>query len=252
MEVLGLTDFGLTQAGLTKLGARSVRFSVQLKGLSLARLVRKPPRQRDATLRAALKRQYAQLLRAFPESALTSRDERKGSWSLDGKLPANRIADLASRPEVAWVWVKGIAGRAKRRQRPKLAWFCVWGVVVIQIEGRKSGTVDLEDRLVLVKAYDADDAVKRLRPEWAAYGKPYMNPAGYLVRWKLISVKDVYEVMEEELPRGGTEVYSRLRSSRMKPEYQWLSDPSAPDKALQPTSRAVRASKVPPNSAGSN
>ena len=29
-------------------------------------------------------------------------------------------------------------------------WFCVWGVVAIQIEGQGNGTVDLEDRLVLV------------------------------------------------------------------------------------------------------
>jgi Domain of unknown function (DUF4288) len=222
MLFYGLTEYGLTPKGFSKLGARSVRFNVQLKGIPLARLVNKLPRQRDADLRAALKRQYAQLVRAFPEGELTSRDERKGSWTLDGKLPASRVADLAARPEVAWVWVEAIAGRRKQRERPKLSWFCVWGVVAIQIEGQKKGTLDLEDRLMLVKAYDADDAVKRLRPEWAKYAKPYLNPKGYLVRWKLISVQDVYDLLEDELSPKVIEVYSRLRAVKMKPEYQWL------------------------------
>ena len=96
------------------------------------------------------------------------------------------------------------------------------GVVAIQIEGRTQGKVDVEDRFVLVKAYDAKDARRRLRQECANYARPYLNPYGSLVRWKLISVRDVHAVTQDELDPQGTEVYSRLRAERMKPEYRWL------------------------------
>jgi hypothetical protein len=98
----------------------------------------------------------------------------------------------------------------------------VWGLVAIQIEGRAKGMVDVEDRLVLVKAHDADDAPRRLRREWSRYAKPYLNPYGYLVRWQLVSVRDIYAVMGDAINPHGTEVYSRLRAERMKREYRWL------------------------------
>jgi len=81
--------------------------------------------------------------------------------------------------------------------------------------------VDIEDRLVLVKAFDASDARRRLRHEWAEYATPYLNPYGSLVRWQLVSVRDVYPLTQDELDPRGTEVYSQLRTEKMKPAYHW-------------------------------
>ena len=114
-----------------------------------------------------------------------------------------------------------IDGRRKRVRRSVPAWFCVWGVVAIQMEGKIKGAVSLEDRLVLVRAMSPDDARRRLERMWSKYAEPYMNPDGYLVRWKLISVQDVYELSDNEINPRGTEVYSRLRRVRMRPEYRW-------------------------------
>ena len=114
-----------------------------------------------------------------------------------------------------------IEGRRPRVRRPSLAWFCVCGVVAIQIEGQIKGSLDLEDRLVLVKAIDADDAQRRLRRMWTRYAEPYMNPDGYLVRWQLISIRDVYALFDEGIDPHGTEVYSKRRTVRMRPEYRW-------------------------------
>lgn len=211
---------------LVRLGTCPVKFHLQLKGIALSRIVRFAPRQRDALLRATLKRQFASLDRRFPDAALRSRDAKKGSWTLDGSLPANRISALASRREVASVSVDEVQGRSKRRQRPQLGWWCVWGVVAVQVEGQRSGSVSIEDRFVLVRAYDEEDARRRLQPEWARYANPYLNPSGYLVRWQLLSVKDVYALYDDKLSPAGTEVYSRLRTVRMKPEYRWLPDAS--------------------------
>jgi len=123
-------------------------------------------------LRAALKQQFKQLAQHFPEALLKSRDERRGSWTLDGTLPARKMWAFASRPEVQGLTIHSIDGRRRIARRPTLGWFCVWGVVAIQIEGRTQGKVDVEDRFVLVKAYDAKDARRRLRQEWSNYARP--------------------------------------------------------------------------------
>ena len=220
-HIIGLEDFGLTVATLTRLRTRVVRVSIQLRGQTLTTLRRLPPKKRDVTLRRALARQLERVRRAFPEIEFVSRGKRKPSWTIDASVPAHLVVALASRVEIKQVMLGAIEGRRKRVRRSGPAWFCVWGVVAIQIEGKTKGAVSLEDRLVLVRATSPDDATRRLERLWSKYAEPYMNPDGYLVRWKFISVQDVYELPDNEIDPRGTEVYSRLRRARMRPEYRW-------------------------------
>lgn len=221
-RIIGLDRYQLSAGSLSRLGSRGVRFSVQLVGRRLSTLLPLAPKERDTRLRIALKDQLRRLNQRFPHAKLSSRDKRKGSWTLDGTLPARQVCGFAARPEIQYVQVHSISGRRPARTPKQPAWFCVWGVVAIQIEGRRNGMVDVEDRLVLVKAFDVQNAQRRLQTEWARYAKPYMNPYGQLVRWKLISVRDVYAVGPDNLDPRGTEVYSRLRSERMKDAYRWV------------------------------
>ena len=221
MKIGGLHGYRLTAAGLEGLGARTVTYWLQLTGVPLSVLMPLSPRQREARLRGTLKRQLAALTRDFPEANLKSRNHTKGSWTLDGVLPANTIRKLARRPEVAHLWVSAIEGRPKRRRREKKRWFCVWALIAIQVEKQRSGRTQVEARLVLVRALNPDDAVERLGPTWN--GEPYLNPAGYLVRWQFVEVKDVFELFDQQISPKGTEVFSRLRTVKMKPEYQWRS-----------------------------
>ena len=220
-RVHGLRDFGLTLSALKGLGTRRVRFSVQLTGRKTLGLLHLRPPDRDAELRVALTKQLARLQRRFPEARLTSRGKRKASWTVDGVLPARRIHEIARRPDVESITINAVDGRGKRLTRPGSKWFCVWGLVAAQVEGQVRGNVTVEDRLVLVRARDQRDAKRRLRAEWATYGKHYLNPYGYLVRWQLIAVRDVYHLYADEIDPAGTEVYSRLRTERMKPQYVW-------------------------------
>jgi Domain of unknown function (DUF4288) len=149
-------------------------------------------------------------------------------------LPANGVHRLASRPEVSELWVSAIKGRSAYSRSVKEGWFCVWGIVAIQVEGRRSGMMQVEDRLVLVKASDVQHAVERLGSAWKKYAEPYLNPEGYQVRWELVEIKDVYALYDDTLSPAGTEVYSRLRTVKLKSEYQWL-PLSAPNGRLQRT-----------------
>jgi hypothetical protein len=140
----------------------------------------------------------------------------------------------ASRPQVNHLMLDTVEGRRKRLRRSGLGWFSVLGVVAIQVEGQVKDSLDLEDRLMLVKANDPEDAQRRLQRMWSRYAEPYMTPGGYLVRWQLISVRDVYTLPDEAIDPRGTEVYSKLRRARMQPEYRWRPEKKA---------RVARASK---------
>jgi len=220
-RIVGLDDFGLTPARLSRLGPRLVRVSIDLRGKPVASLWPLPPRQRDAALRETLARQLERLRRAFPEIEFVSRGKDKPSWTIDAAVPADRVVELADSRPVKSLMLETIEGRRKRVRQAGLSWFCVWGVVAIQIEERVKGSLPVEDRLVLVKANDCEDAKGRLQRMWSRYAEPSMNPDGYLVRWQLIGIRDVYELFDRAIASHGTEVYSRLRTVRMRPEYCW-------------------------------
>jgi Domain of unknown function (DUF4288) len=223
-HVYRLELYGLTLAGLTRLGARKVRATVQLSGKTARALRALPPSERQRAIRETLVRQLKQLARAVPEATLAPRNRRK-PWTIDATLPARSLPTLAAAPSVAYVFLNSIEGRVASREKPKLRWHCVWGVVAIQVEGHTSGMITLEDRLVAVQAYDPEDAKRRLAPMWRDCAEPYLNPVGELVRWQLVGIQDVYEGYDEAIEPRGTEIYSRLRRVRMKPEYRWSPPP---------------------------
>jgi hypothetical protein len=114
-------------------------------------------------------------------------------------VPASRVRDLAGSAQVDYLMLDTVEGRRKRLRRS-----------------------------------DPGDAQRRLQRMWSRYAEPYMNSGGHLVRWQLISVRDVYMLADQAIDPRGTEVYSKLRGARMQPEYRWR-----PEKKAQ----VARASK---------
>lgn len=223
LQVHGLARFGLTPTALTRLGGRTVRLSLQLRGRSVRRVLDLTPRQRMAAIEASLTRQLGHLTRAFPEVEFASRGGARASWTIDVTARADQAGKLARRREVTAVYVDSAEGHRAVNRRPSRAWFCVWAIIAVQIEGHRKGTVTVEDRLVLVKAFSATEAENRVRRKSNRETKPYLNSDGELVRWQLVSVKDVFELFDDVIDPDGTEVYSKLRSTRMRPELSWPS-----------------------------
>src|SRR5438034_3011201 len=127
-RIIGLDDFGLTPAALSRLGSRAVRLSIQLTGETAAKLRHLRPKQRDAALRETLAKQLDRLRHEFPAIDFVSRGKNKASWTIDAVVPANRVVALASRRHVNHVMLDTIEGRRKRARRSTLGWFCIWGV----------------------------------------------------------------------------------------------------------------------------
>jgi hypothetical protein len=110
--------------------------SIQLTGETVSKLWHLRPKQRDAKLRATLAKRLNHLRRDFPAAEFVSRGKNKPSWRIDAVVPANQVAALASRRYVKDLMIDTIEGRRQRIRRSGLAWFCVWGVVAIQVEGQ--------------------------------------------------------------------------------------------------------------------
>jgi hypothetical protein len=150
-----------------------------------------------------------------------SRGGANASYTIDVAARADQAGKLAGRREVTAVNVDFIEGRRPLNPPPSRAWFCVWAIIAVQIEGHRKGAVTVEDRLVLVKAFSAKEAASRVRRTTKRETQPYLNLDGELVRWQLVSVKDVFELFDDVIDPDGTEVYSKLRRIPMRPELAW-------------------------------
>jgi hypothetical protein len=223
LQVHGLARFGLTPTTLMRLGPRTVRLSLQLRGRTVQEVADLTPRRRMSAVRASLASQLERLEGAFPELKFVPRGGVHASWTVDVAARAEQAGELARRREVTAVYVDSVEGHGARKPRLTRAWFCVWAIIAVQIEGRRKGSVTVEDRLVLVKAFSAKEAESRVRRKTNRETKPYLNSDGELVRWLLVSVKDVFELFDDVIDPDGTEVYSKLRSTRMRPELSWPS-----------------------------
>lgn len=116
--------------------------------------------------------------------------------------------------------IQDVKKRKKKVEKVK-SYFTVFVRFAIQIENHFSGLQDYEDRMVLIKAYNENDAIKRFKKELKLYYEPYLNPLGEMVRWKFDEILDVYYTYEDKIDEEGIEVYSFMKKRRMKPEYEW-------------------------------
>lgn len=92
---------------------------------------------------------------------------------------------------------------------------------MIQVEGRRRGLLDCEDRIVLVRAWNEADARRRCQKEFDRYGRPYLGATNLLVRWRFEDVTDVYSLAPFRMDDPVIEVYSKPRRRRLRPGDVW-------------------------------
>lgn len=223
-EVLGLDEFKISVAALRRL-RQQIGVAVHLRTFEVTRAVAGlPASERHPFLRRRAIRWMRHLNAAFPTAGwkITSQPD-KIAQIVRGRVAADQIVRLAARREVESVVVTSIPGRRRRRRASaRESWFCVRGLVAVQVEGQRVGLQSVEDRFIVLRATSAEDAQRRLRRQWREYAKPYMNILGELVRWRLERVTDVYDICENQLDPNGAEVYSRLRNRRLRRQFVWL------------------------------
>ena len=147
--------------------------------------------------------------------------------SIQCELETNKIIELIKLKEVAKVSVLNIPNHEKKTESNKKLdyYFGVKCRFAIEIEGRKQGFMDFDENIILIKAENHDDAKSKILKCYDKKVEAYMNSNGQLVRWRFDGILDIYESNLHEKSqlddREGVEVYSRLVTKKIRPEYVW-------------------------------
>jgi Domain of unknown function (DUF4288) len=238
--VRGLEEFGLTLRRLNTLGRLQVDVKVGLSPNEYDRRLTKLARPARLALYKSLKNKSIEhVLKIWPTKSIEFQGEKNFPHSFKSTVAAHLIPGLAKDKEIDTITLLRVPGHRKRRvATPRtLSWYAVRALVAIEVEEQKKGLQTTEDRILLVKAYSESDALRRLRDEWTRYESPSLNGDGYLFRWKMQKIIDIYQLFDDRIDPKGTEVYSKLGSRKMKPKYRWKPF-KASNKAIQPTGRA--------------
>lgn len=166
-------------------------------------------------------RNYELLKRHWPSETPQLIGSIQSPAGLEGWIAAKDFSKLHKLP-IQDIWVEKIEGKKPIvERRASRVYFGVKARYAIQIEGFKKGLQTFEERILLVRAQTAIEAEKIVKKDSVNYGEPYLNLDGQMVRWALEKITDVYDTISSDVEEPLFEVYSELRSRRMRPQYVW-------------------------------
>jgi hypothetical protein len=220
----GLDDWPISEADLEHLKNKaSIRVHLAYPGYKT--VLTHAPAARRREIARILREEFSALKRFLKDVPFEKIGSavRPGGAKVD--LPLDRVAALVREAFVGHVSIDAIEGFAKKEPEPTPGFWSIKARFAIQIEAEASGLQKYEDRIVLIRALDAEDAQKKLLKAFESYEAPYLNASGRLVRWKFETFLDAYCVSaysaEDFLREEGVEVFSELRNRKIKPEHVW-------------------------------
>jgi len=219
--VMRLDDYGLTLKELLALKDRLIKIRAHICYADRKPLFQYPPDVRKRKLRDIENELFNKLMEIWPSKDFEIIGTKSKPSGLSGKIKAEDLKKVLNKKIVEHIWIEEIDGLNKQKLPKEELWFAVKANFVIQIEGQCRGYQDIEERIVIVRAYDCNDAKKRLLKNFKDYDEPYLNKYGEMVRWHFDEVVDVYEMNEDTIDPKGTEVYSQFKRRRLIPEYEW-------------------------------
>ena len=194
MKAIGnLLAWGLSESELPTLANEAVvHFSLAYPGYQA--VLAYPPAERKNRIAAQLRAKYQALKAALPPGPFEKIGSHYRPAGIRRRLPLRQLPALLGLAAVEDIWVEEIEGLAPR---PPVADPKCWSIKVrfaVQIEHETTGLQLVEERILLIAALDEEEARRKLRPTFAGYAEPYLNPDGYLVRWQFEAFLDAYEV----------------------------------------------------------
>jgi|SRR4030095_9062801 len=219
-------DYGLTYYQLVKLCNKKINVTIDLKYPKYERFYPFSPEVRENKINEILQNEYKRLLKLVPNKNYKRKGSKKNPRGIDIELKASEIKFFKNKTFIDRIWIRKIEGIKKKKQRKEKLWFAVRAIFSIQIEGFKGGLHQYEDRIIILKAYNHEDARRVAEKEFKEYGDdPYLNTDMRMVRWHYEKITDIFEMLStmynDKFDPKGTEVYSQFRMRKLKPEYEW-------------------------------
>jgi hypothetical protein len=229
--IANLAAWGLAENELPALTNEAVvRFSLAYPGYQA--VLAYPPAKRKNRLAAQLRAKYQALKAALPPGPFEKLGSHYRPAGIRRRLPLRQLPALLGLAAVEGIWVEEIEGLIPR---PPVADPKCWSIkarFAVQIEHETTGLQLVEERILLIAAFDEEEARQKLQPTFAGYAEPYLNSDGYLVRWQFEAFLDAYEVAAGPLAGllgpEGLEVFSQTSHRRLTPERAWHPDRPAP------------------------
>jgi hypothetical protein len=226
-----LATWGLRETELTSLANEAVVcFRLAYPGYQA--VLAYPPAERKNRIAAQLRAKYQALKAALPPGPFEKLGSHYRPAGIRRRLPVRQLPALLGLTAVEGIWVEEIVGLVPRPPAAEPKCWSIKARFAVQMEQQTTGLQLVEERILLIAAPDEEEARRRLRPTFAGYAQPYLNSAGYLVRWQFEAFLDAYEVaagpLAELLGPEGLEVFSQTSRRQLMPARAWHPDLSAP------------------------
>jgi len=225
ISAYSLQRYRLSRRALRALGNRKVRLEVFLGfpryPSSLWPSLTAP--QRKARVSEWLRDRYRSVVARWELRPIPRLDSvRSPSPFLHADVAARDVPALERRLKGFELRIDAIEGRKPHREPTREpGWIAVRALVAQQLRGETRGLQTVEDRILLVRAWDFEEAEQKLRAEWKAYAEPWISTTGHLVRSKLERIVGWYDLIDDPLDPNGAEVWSSFSKRRLKPQYVW-------------------------------
>jgi hypothetical protein len=184
------------------------------------------------------KERMAFLNKKFQNDLIRTKEKLKGDFfSLIGTKRKPRGIKIETDKKTLELLLKlpFVDSRLSSDNRPKRnddysgpSYFCSKVICGIQVEGQTKGLQTIEERFMIVKADNWKKAEEKIRKGFKDYEKPYLNGLGQFVRWKFYFIEETYYTTVDnkndfDNPKG-VEVFSKLRTKKLKKENIWSGD----------------------------
>jgi hypothetical protein len=207
---------------------RIIYLSIYFKYPEIDSLISKIPQERKLIISNDLRQKYKSLVHEFIFKDFEIIGSSMKPRGIKVKAPFSLLKIIAERDEIETIFIENIQNAKKIKNITKPKYFCIKMTIAIEVEGKINGLQDFEERFVLIKAKSSDEAIMKLEKNNDEYSKPYLNPYGQLVRWRMESIDDCFETdidnLKEFNKSEGVEVFSRLKSRRLTKERIWKGD----------------------------
>lgn len=224
-EIYGLKDWVLDKK--TSNIKRFAVVKIVLQYPEQDQLVNLKPKERIKAINKSFRDNYKKLIALELFESFEIPASKKRPETVIAKLKYSRLKNIATLDYVASIWIQSV-DHAELLVKEKISpdrYFCVKMTVVIDEEGVLPKKQQIEKRFVLIKAKSTDDAYQQLEKRKHEYTRPYLNPYGRFVRWRIDSYDDCYET-DIESPvdldnPAGVEIYSKLSTRKNKDKTTW-------------------------------
>ncbi|RDV14241.1 DUF4288 domain-containing protein [Pontibacter diazotrophicus] len=209
---------------------KTATITIVLKYVNTDNFMEIPPDERKAIIRRILQQQYARLKKDFSLRNIKLERKRTEPRVLEAQMKLKDLFDLQAKEYVLNIIVKDIEGIARveskegKEEKPD-AFYAVKARYAILIEGITSGLQTYEERIVLLKAKNEEEAEKKALKILPAQEQPYLGSEKRYVWYKFEEIINIQETHARELSdfnEEGIEIYSERKVRRMRPGDEWI------------------------------